>query len=118
MLFATAANLATDVHRRERRWAKRFVPADDAVGSVASDRPGPDATAHAQARVERLAAALDGLPRRCRDAFLMNRLDGLSHREIAARLGVSSKTVQRHIERALCHCVAVVGDEAEVERGP
>jgi len=48
---------------------------------------------------------LNELPPACRDAFLLNRLYDCTHAEIADRLGISTKTVQRHIERALLHCL-------------
>jgi DNA-directed RNA polymerase specialized sigma24 family protein len=37
----------------------------------------------------------------------LNRLEGLSHAEIASRLGVSTKTIQRYVERALRICLEV-----------
>ena len=58
--------------------------------------------------MERLAVALEQLSPQCREAFLLNRLEELTHVQIAARLGVSTKTVQRHIERALRLCVQVL----------
>jgi RNA polymerase sigma-70 factor (ECF subfamily) len=58
--------------------------------------------------LERLSVALEQLPEQCRRAFLLNRLDGLTHTQIATQLGVSTKTVQRHIERALRVCVEVL----------
>lgn len=42
-----------------------------------------------------------GLPDKCRQAFLLSREEQLSHREIAERLGISEKTVDDHISRAL-----------------
>ena len=53
-------------------------------------------------------AALAALPEACRHAFLLNRFDGLSQREIALRMGISEKTVERHVLRALgaCHDTA------------
>jgi RNA polymerase sigma-70 factor (ECF subfamily) len=44
------------------------------------------------------------LPQACRDAFLLNRIEALTHVAIATRLGISTKSVQRYIERALRHC--------------
>lgn len=41
------------------------------------------------------------LPQRCRMIFLLSRFEGMSHRDIAARLGVSTKTVENQITRAL-----------------
>lgn len=54
------------------------------------------------AQVDRLLAAL---PAPVRAAFLLSRLDGLSYPEIAARLGVSLATVERHMKRALLQCL-------------
>ena len=79
-------------------------------GRAEADRPDldPETQADAKGRLERLAAALAQLPPQCQQAFLLNRLEGLTHAEIAARLGVSTKTVQRNIERALQLCVQVL----------
>lgn len=49
-------------------------------------------------------ALLDGLKPRARDAFLLSRLEGLSHIEIAGRQGVSLSTVEKDISTALKHC--------------
>lgn len=42
-----------------------------------------------------------GLPARRREAFLLSREEGLSYKEIAARMGISEKGVERHISLAL-----------------
>lgn len=41
------------------------------------------------------------LPDKCRQTFLLSREEHLSHKEIAQRLGISEKTVDDHISRAL-----------------
>ena len=41
------------------------------------------------------------LPVRCREVFLLSRNEQLSHKEIAERLGISEKTVEDHITRAI-----------------
>jgi len=45
--------------------------------------------------------ALSKLPEVCREAFEMNRLDGLKYREIAEQLNVSERTVEVRIGKAL-----------------
>jgi RNA polymerase sigma factor (sigma-70 family) len=107
VLFTTAANLGTDNHRRESV-AERAVSREAASAESATPGPDPEAQADAIGQLERLSAALEQLPEQCRCAFLLNRLDGLTHTQIASRLGVSTKTVQRHIERALRACVEVL----------
>jgi RNA polymerase sigma-70 factor, ECF subfamily len=41
------------------------------------------------------------LPERCREVFLMSRMHGLKNREIAEKLNISIKNVERHLSRAL-----------------
>jgi RNA polymerase sigma-70 factor (ECF subfamily) len=45
--------------------------------------------------------SLEKLPLRCREVFEMSRLHGLKNREIAAKLGISEKTVENQITKAL-----------------
>lgn len=48
-----------------------------------------------------IAQVLDTLPPRCREIFTMSRFEGLKNREIADRLDISVKVVEKHIGRAL-----------------
>lgn len=45
--------------------------------------------------------AVGALPDRCREVFLLSKRDDLSHKEIAARMGISVKTVEAQITKAL-----------------
>ena len=86
VLFTTAANLETDTYRRQIS-AEKVFSSEAADLQTACPRPDPEAQADAAGRLERLAAALEQLPPQCREAFLLNRLEELTHVEIAARLG-------------------------------
>lgn len=48
-----------------------------------------------------LRKAIDELPPRCREIFLLSRFDGLHHKEIAERLSISVNTVEGQIAIAL-----------------
>jgi RNA polymerase sigma-70 factor (ECF subfamily) len=48
-----------------------------------------------------LTTAVAALPDRCREVFQMSRVEGLKYQEIATALGVSVKTVEAHMGRAL-----------------
>lgn len=52
-----------------------------------------------------LDAALEGLERPVREAFLWSQVDGLSHAEIAQRLDISVTTVKRYIAKAGAMCI-------------
>lgn len=45
--------------------------------------------------------AINTLPEKCREVFLMSRFSDLKYREIAAQLQISTKTVERHMSIAL-----------------
>ena len=57
--------------------------------------------------LHRLSAALDGLKPRARAVFLLSRIDDLSYPAIAARLGVSLRTVEKDMALVLWHCYRV-----------
>lgn len=48
-----------------------------------------------------LEKAVDQLPPRCRQVFVLSRFENLSHKEIASRMGISAKTVEVQIGKAL-----------------
>lgn len=48
-----------------------------------------------------LNEAIDRLPEKCREIFILSRMEGLKYKEIAERLHVSTKTVENQIITAL-----------------
>jgi len=97
-LFKTAANLATD--RLRVRARRGFVvtagPVEKAIFELS-----PDRELEGEQAVERLRQAIDELPQKCREAFLLYRLEELSCADIAVRLGLQERMVWRYIARAL-----------------
>ncbi len=106
-IYRVAGNLAIDAVRREQRSREVGAPDD----SVPDAGPGPEQRAQASDRLRRLDEALRELPGNCRLALLMFRVDGLSHAQIARRLGVSQSMVAKYIGRALQHCRSRLDDE-------
>jgi RNA polymerase sigma-70 factor (ECF subfamily) len=82
--------------RREHVVPIEAVADVDALG-VAMDSPGPDRTVIARDELRRLQSALDRLPDRCREAVILSRIEGLTGREIAERMGVTESTVSIHL---------------------
>lgn len=60
-----------------------------------------------RARIEK---AIASLPENTRRIFVMNRVDGMTYREIAESLGISVKTVEAHISKALKTLRGSLGD--------
>jgi RNA polymerase sigma-70 factor, ECF subfamily len=50
---------------------------------------------------KKVVEVMDSLPEKCRAVFRMSRIDGLKNQEIADQLGLSIKTVEKHISKAL-----------------
>lgn len=51
-------------------------------------------------RDARIWRAIDDLPRKCREVFLMSKRDGLTNEEIAEEMGISIKTVKNQMTKA------------------
>jgi len=104
-VFRVAASVWIDRHRRRQaRRADSHVPFDP----DRHDTPGADLACQLDARETLRAAtqALATLPERTRAIFLLRRIEGLSVREVAARLGLSTSAIEKHMVRALEHLVA------------
>lgn len=69
----------------------------------------PETQAQAHEQLQAIEVALADLPPKCRDVLYLSRLEGLTHAEIAARLGVSRSLVEKYAVRALLHCRARLG---------
>ncbi|AMR31552.1 hypothetical protein A0256_08990 [Mucilaginibacter sp. PAMC 26640] len=50
---------------------------------------------------QQIQFAVDSLPEKCRQVFMMSRYEDMKYRDIAAKLSISSKTVERHMSIAL-----------------
>ena len=50
---------------------------------------------------EKIKHSINQLPEKCRDIFVMSRLEGLKNEEIASRLQISKRTVETQISKAL-----------------
>lgn len=99
-LFQVARRLAIDVLRR-RESARTDSVADLAGLGVAESAPNAADSAARSEELLLLAKAFHSLPDRCRAVLVLRKLEGLSQREIAERLGITEGTVQVHIGRGL-----------------
>ncbi|HSG88849.1 MAG TPA: RNA polymerase sigma factor [Pseudomonadales bacterium] len=102
-LFQTASNLAIDHLRRidfERQHFDQDADAADEVSGASS----PERTVGATQQLAIVHAAIDELPVRCRQAFVMHRTRDMTYPEIARELNVSTSMVEKYVIQALKHC--------------
>jgi RNA polymerase sigma factor (sigma-70 family) len=97
-LFTTARNLMADRIRRERVVSIEARADLDSL-NVLVDELSPEHQESARQQLRRLAEAFDCLPPKCREVVWMRRVEELSQREVAHRLGVSEGTIEKHVAR-------------------
>lgn len=74
--------------------ARKDLETSDTIPEVSEE------TIDTSVRDARIWAAIDRLPDRCREIFLMSKRDGLSNEEIAGELNISIKTVKNQMTKA------------------
>lgn len=99
-LFSAARNLAIDA-RRHARIAKTDSVGDLDASGVVSAGATPEGQALADERSQLLRQAIEHLPPQCRAVFALKVFHACSYQEISERLGISVKTVEKHVGRGL-----------------
>jgi RNA polymerase sigma factor (sigma-70 family) len=100
-LHRLAINAATDELRASARLRRETQAEIEALLWVEDDSPLPDRIVMDRDMLQRIGEAMDALPEPTRGIFRLNRLSGVSQKDIAGRYGVSTTIVERHIRRAL-----------------
>lgn len=107
LLFRTATNLAIDYLRKGKfEWHTGDVL--EVAMDVPSGAPSAERAVLDKQRLEIFLQAIDILPPRCKEAFLLHRVHDCSYRDIATRLQISESAVEKLIMRALLHCRATL----------
>lgn len=103
-LFSIARRMSIDLLRKDHRKNGREVLVDPKTLQLADPNLNAAEAASAHEEIALLAEAIDALPPRCRKIIILRRVDGLSPREIAARLGISVPTVETQLRRGMEKC--------------
>jgi RNA polymerase sigma factor (sigma-70 family) len=108
-LTQIANGLVVDMYRR-RRIETAYL---DAIRLLPEpETPSPEARALVLETLCEIDAMLDRLSANTRDALLMCKLEGLTYREIADRLRVSTSSVEKYVAAALRACYLAQYGEA------
>ena len=100
-LYSMARNRAFRFMRDERTHAEKHAILKQQMAAQTLEADTPDAGFEADVLTQRLHVWIGELPGRQREALLLSRFHALSHREVAAVMDVSPRTVNNHIMRAL-----------------
>jgi len=95
-LFSVVRHVMIDRRRRERIVSIQSAGDNDFSNDLAEEKT-PERWVGARQEFARLANAFDRLPPRCREVVWMRRVQDLSQKEVARRMGISVKTVEYHI---------------------
>jgi RNA polymerase sigma factor (sigma-70 family) len=99
LLYTTARRLA--INRLKRRSIAPFSRDGRVIDTAASANPGVAQQVMARQELGFLERAIAELPEGCRAVLLLRKVELLSHREIADRLGIAVSTVEKQHARAL-----------------
>ena len=99
-LFSAARNLASDARRQHRAHNTHSV-GDVDLSHVISPEESLEGGLLSNERARLLREAIERLSPQCRAAFTLRVFHAYSYKEIADRLGLSPRTVENHIARAL-----------------
>jgi RNA polymerase sigma-70 factor (ECF subfamily) len=95
-----AHNLVVDQIRQQARNIQAG-PLTIVAEQMPAPTPRPDEHLHHRQLEDLYQIAIEKLPPRRRDVFRLSRQEGLSHQQIASRLGISVRTVENHLAAAL-----------------
>lgn len=94
-LYATARNRSIDYLKEQTSFISLSVPAN--LEETLTD----DEAEECSCIEARMWTAIDALPERCREVFLLHKRDGMKYKDIAERFHISVNTVDNHISKAL-----------------
>lgn len=117
-LFRMAQNLMLDRIRerrrrelRDREWTMSTFESDAGAAEVIDQRGNAETHLLKTQEIARLARAIGDLPPGAARAFRLHKLEGLSHSDVAAQLGISRSGVEKHIAVAMAHLRRTLGED-------
>jgi RNA polymerase sigma factor (sigma-70 family) len=113
-LFEVAANVLIDRGRRDRTRRRSDHCELQEIHHPVDDM-SPERVLQGREKMARAMAALNELPERTRQVFILVRFEEMSYKRVAQRLGVSVSAVEKHVMKALRHLHARLRDQDDVD---
>lgn len=108
-MYSATQSIAADMERHRVRHPKEQQAADD-LDTAPAVVPDQDDVVHWRRAMARLVDILETLPETTRQVLVLYHLKEMDYDQIAAELGISRRTVERHIARAVSYCRARMKD--------
>lgn len=105
LLYRVARNLVIDQHRRaEVRSHDDLDTIPEGMHPCAPAHCQPEEVLASQQVIRAYMAAIEALPPRCREAFVLYVFEELGHAQIAERMNISVSMVEKHVVRGMVAC--------------
>jgi RNA polymerase sigma-70 factor (ECF subfamily) len=99
-LFQVARNLMIDRSRRKNVVSFESFADFDGMEND-GDRPDAEQSAATRQEIRLLMTAIGELPPRCREVVTLRKIEGLSQREVARKMGITEDTVERQVSNGV-----------------
>lgn len=105
-LYKVARNLALNYHAHASQKLTNYLDNLEDLEQLESkiDKPSLENQVEQENRFVQFCNAVRRLSPQCKRTFVLNKVYGLSHKEIAEHLGISPRTVEKHLEKGLLTC--------------
>ena len=107
-MFQAANSIVMSQLRRSRVVSIQTMANLDSL-EAPDDAPDQESQLLARDELNQLALAIAALPGKIREVFVLRRVHGLPQREVAARLGLSESTVEKHMSKGFRHLADLLG---------
>ena len=104
LLFTIAKNIALNELRNKARRITECI--DECQTEPEFLISSTEEAVEALDSLETYCAAIDALPEQCRRVYLLRKVHGLPHKEIADKLHITVRSVERHLQKGVIKCRA------------
>ena len=102
LLFTIAKNIALNELRRKSRRVTDYI--EECQSAPESSGATTEEEVLGLEQLEHYCTAVDELPEQCRRVYLLRKVHGLAHKDIAAQLNITVRTVERHLAKGVLRC--------------
>ncbi len=115
-LFQVAKNVALTQLTKKSKQITNCLE-DSGVAGVLATEPSAGEEVEAEEQLGLFCEAVATLPYKCREVFLLRKVHGFSHKEIAKRMSLSASSVEKYLKTGMSACMAVVDTQEESRTG-